>query len=300
MVRRDWILLALGAALAAFTILRGVEPHDEGLMLAAGDRNADGQWPYRDFWTNYLPGQALVLGGLSKVFGPSLLAWRVVRVLVAAVGALLAERLVHEQAGPRWALAAWLAVAAASAWPLTAGPPAPAIALALAALLARGRDGGILAGVAFVFRPEIGVAAAIGVALRGEARRALTAFVVVAAVLLAPFVLVAPGDFADQVIGFLGIQHLQRTPFPLSAPSHDPNKVLEAFFPLILVLVSAGYAAWALWRRPPRPALMALPLAIAGVAYLFSRTDEFHLLALTVPLAVLVAIAAAREPEPVV
>src|SRR3954469_7234281 len=298
MGRRDWILLALGAALAAFTILRGVEPHDEGLMLAAGDRIADGQWPYRDFWTNYLPGQALLLGGLSKIFGPSLLAWRIVRVLVAAVGALLAERLVHEHAGPRWALAAWLAVAAAFAWPLNAGPTAPAIALALAALLARRRDGGILAGVAFIFRPEIGVAAAIGVAIRGDARRALTAFAVVAAALLAPFVLVAPGDFADQVIGFLKIQHLQRTPFPLSAPSHDPNKVLEAFFPLILVLVSAGYAAWALGRRPPWSALTALPLAVAGLAYLFSRTDEFHLLALTVPLAVLVAIAGARESQP--
>src|SRR4051812_8393568 len=242
MGRRDWILLTLGAALAAFTILRGIEPHDEGLMLAAGERIADGQWPYRDFWTNYLPGQALLLGGLSKVFGPSLLAWRIVRVLVAAVGALLAERLVHQEAGPRWALAAWLAGAAAFAWPLNAGPTAPALALALAALLARGRDGGVLAGVAFIFRPEIGVAAAIGVAIRGDARRVLMAFAVVAAAMLAPFVLVAPGDFADQVIGFLKIQHLQRTPFPLSAPSHDPNKVLEAFFPLILVVVTAGYA----------------------------------------------------------
>src|SRR3954470_1690167 len=284
MVRRDWILLALGAALAAFTILRGVEPHDEGLMLAAGDRIADGQWPYRDFWTNYLPGQALVLGGLSKVFGPSLLAWRIVRVLVAAVGALLAERLVHQEAGPRWALAAWLAAAAAFAWPLNAGPTAPALALALAALLARGRDGGILAGVAFIFRPEIGVAAAIGVAIRGDARRALTAFAVVAAALLAPFILVAPGDFADQVIGFPGIQHLQRTPFPFSAPSHDPNKVLEAFFPLILVVAAAGWAVWAALRRPSRDALALVPLALAGLAYLLSRTDEFHQLALAVPL----------------
>lgn len=301
--RRDWILLALGAGLAAFTILRGVEPHDEGLMLAAGERIAGGQWPYRDFWTNYLPGQALVLALLSKVFGPSLLAWRVLRVLVAAVGALLAERLVRREAGPRWSLAAWAAAAAAFAWPLTAGPTAPALALALGALLARRpAAGGALAGLAFLFRPETGIAAAVGVAIRAgdrrDAARTVGVFAVVAAVLLAPFAIAAPGDLADQVVGFLGIQHLQRTPFPLSAPSADPNKVLESFFPLILVAAAAGWAVWSVVRRPSRNALAVVPLALTGLAYLLSRTDEFHLLALTVPLAILLALAAAREPRP--
>lgn len=303
--RRDWLLLVLAAALAAFTILRGTEPHDEGLMLAAGERIAHGEWPYRDFWSNYLPGQALVLAALSKIFGPSLLAWRVLRVAVGAVGALLAHRLVRRDAGEGWALAAWVAAAAAFAWPLGPGPTAPALTLALGALLARRPGvGGALAGAAFCFRPEAGIAAALGVALRAggprEAARAAGVAATVGVVALAPFVVVAPADLFDHVFGFIGIQHLQRTPFPLSAPSWDPNKVLESFFPLVLVVALAAWGAWAAARRPAREALAAAPLALAGLGYLLSRPDEFHLLALSVPLAVLLALAAAREPRPVV
>jgi hypothetical protein len=72
------LLFVLAAALSGFTILREISPHDEGLMLQAGSRIAAGQWPYRDFWTNYMPGQPLVLALLQQIFGPSLLAWRVV------------------------------------------------------------------------------------------------------------------------------------------------------------------------------------------------------------------------------
>ena len=49
-------LLLAAAALSAFTITRGYQPHDEGLMLAWAHRIAAGEWPYRDFWINYGPG----------------------------------------------------------------------------------------------------------------------------------------------------------------------------------------------------------------------------------------------------
>src|ERR1700722_14710174 len=88
-------LLVLAAGLAAFTIVQGISPHDEGLMLQAGSRIASGQWPYRDFWTNYPPGQPLVLALLQDIFGASLLVWRVVAVATDAAVALLAFRLAH-------------------------------------------------------------------------------------------------------------------------------------------------------------------------------------------------------------
>lgn len=325
--RRDALLVVLGAALAALTIRRGIGPHDEGLMLQAGERIADGQWPYRDFWTNYLPGQALVLGALTKVLGPSLLVWRIVRVVVAAVTALLVHRLVRRGGGGEaWALAAWAAAAGAMAFAQGPGPTAPALALALAALLARGpARGGALAGVAFFFRPEIGLAAALGVALgagrgagpgvqeaeaadapdaaprgRRPAARALGAAAVVGAVLLAPFALVAPGDLLDQVPGFLAIQDLQRLPFPLSVASADPNKVLEALFPAVLVAACAVAVATAIGVRGSGRAGAVAPLApltLAGLAYLIGRTDEFHQLALAVPLAAVLAILGARGPR---
>src|SRR3954453_8073659 len=84
------LLFAAAALLSALTVLNGLNPHDEGLTLQAASRIADGQLPYGDFWWNYGPGQPLLLAGLQEVFGPSLLPWRVLRVLLDAGVATLA------------------------------------------------------------------------------------------------------------------------------------------------------------------------------------------------------------------
>lgn len=295
---RPAALLAASALLSGFTILRGYAPHDEGLMLAWAARVAHGQWPYRDFWSNYAPGQTVVLAGLWKVFGPSLLAWRVLRVATDAVVSLLAYRLVRRGASERLALLAWLAVAGAMAFPSGPGPNAPALALGLGALLAmpeRPRLAGALGGLAFVFRPEIGAAVALGAAVRAERgprRRLLGVAVLVAAVGLAPFAIAAGGDMWHQVAGFLGIQHLQRLPFPFAPHTTDLNKVFEREFPLILLVCTVALAVWTAARRRWHP---ALPLAIVGVLYLVGRPDEFHFVPLSVALAVILAGAAAGE-----
>ncbi|MCW2999507.1 MAG: hypothetical protein JWN65_3056, partial [Solirubrobacterales bacterium] len=169
MTRRDAVLLLGGALLAAVALRDGVAPHDEGLMLAWAQRVSDGQLPYRDFWCNYGPGQPLALGALTAVVGPSLLAWRIVRVLVGAIAAWLAYRLVADETrelpgGGHWALGAWAASAGMLAWPLLPAPTVPALALGLGALwLARRRPAwaGVLAGAAGLWRPELGVAFAI-------------------------------------------------------------------------------------------------------------------------------------------
>ncbi len=53
-------------------------------MLEGAWRIAHGQWPYRDFWGNYPPGQFVVLAALNKLFGASLLSWRLLRVALDA------------------------------------------------------------------------------------------------------------------------------------------------------------------------------------------------------------------------
>src|SRR4051794_41833815 len=63
------ILFVLGALLSGVTIRWGINPHDEGLMLQAGERIADGQLPYRDFYANYGPGQYFLVGGLDVKIG---------------------------------------------------------------------------------------------------------------------------------------------------------------------------------------------------------------------------------------
>ncbi|HEU4975919.1 MAG TPA: hypothetical protein VFT50_12570 [Baekduia sp.] len=290
-------LLVLAAAFAALDLRAGIGPHDEGLMLQWGHRIASGEWPYRDFWCNYLPGQPL----LQALLGTSLITWRIVRVLTGAVAAVLAYLLVRQDADDdRWALAAWAGVAAAMAWPLSPGPNASATALALGALLAaRRRTGwaGAIAGLAFLFRPEIGVAALIGVVVRAPGHRwrgPLAAAAGVAVAGLLPFFVVAPHAFLDQTFGFADEQGLQRLPFPVAPHTADPNKVFERLFPALLVVATALWAAVAGARRR---GLEHAALILSGLAYLLARTDEFHLIPLAAVLSAGLVAVAAREPR---
>jgi hypothetical protein len=319
------LLLVLGAALSAFTILQGIAPHDEGLMLQAGARIASGQWPYHDFWLNYPPGQPLVMGALHEMFGASLLSWRVLTVAINAVVALEAYHLARRRAPESYALLAWLAVAAAMAFPFLPGPNPAALALAFGGLLAsrkRPLAGGLLAGLAFLFRFEIGVAAVIGAVLEAPRGRRLTTLgggVVGAVVPLVPFYLAAPHAMFHDTIGFYAIQGLQRLAFPLSFHGPlRPSKLIEFYIPLILVvslaLWGAAMAAAVLTRRykpharaalhggitaqlrarQPGPGMWSLaPLAVVGLGYLLGRTDEFHLVPLAAVLPVMLAWAAA-------
>src|SRR3954468_13081016 len=198
-------------------------------MLQAAARIASGEWPYRDFWFNYGPGQPLVLAALWKATGPSLLAWRIVRVALDATVSVLAFALVR-RAAPAWlALLAWAAAAAAMAWPTGPGPNPAALALVLAALLvapARPLGAGALCGLAAAFRPEIGAAGALAVALTGAGWRALAVAAGTGLLAFLPFVIAAPGGLWDDTAGFLGVQDLQRLPLPTDYDGgFDLNKV---------------------------------------------------------------------------
>jgi len=299
-----WLLAGLwfvAAILAGVTLREGIAPHEEGLMLQAAQRVADGQLPYRDFWCNCGPGQPFALGALTKLVGPSLVTWRLVRLALDATVALLAFSLARRHAPLPWALAAWLGAAGAMAFPTGAGPNPAALALGLGAIALARRapaGAGALAGAAALFRPDLGAAAAVGVLIatgRGGAVRALLASTVTAALLYLPFVLLAPRELLDQTVGFLGVQDLQRLPFPLDyAGGADPSKVLELYGPAILIAGLAAWAVSALARRPSLEEWALAPLAIAGALYLLARTDELHLAPLAVVLPAMLAIAAAE------
>jgi hypothetical protein len=315
--RLPFALFAGAALLSAVTMLDGIQPNDEGLMLQAAARIAAGEVPYRDFWWFYPPGQPLLLGGLWHVLGPSLLEWRVLRVLCDATVALLAWRLaLRGGAPPRAALAAWLAVALAMAYPSGPHPYPLTLVLCLAALLVfedRPLLAGVLAGAAAFWRLEfaayliLGILVACAVARAPQrAGRFAGAAALTGVVLYTPIVALAGvGRSWDLLIDYplTDFSAYQSLPFPLNYDgplntgsiggflSDSAENLLLFYLPLVLVIgLAAGLVALA--RTSSREAAWRLAVAIFAIGmghYLITRPDVFHTAPLAVMASVLVA-----------
>ena len=316
--------LYVGAALiSAFTMLRGIDHFDEGLMLQAARRVSLGETPYRDFLWSYGPANPYLLGGLFQLLGDSLLHWRVLRVLADAGVALLAFVLVRRHAGDRWALLAWLAVACQMAQPRNANPYAFTLLAVLAAiaLVSGGRPlrtrvlwAGVLTALAAAYRLDFALYgfAAVAVMLAFETRRprpvALYAGVSAGLGLLVylPFAIaIGPADLYDALVGTsLRERDYWTLPFPWSygGPLGSPTgwkDALDYYVPALLVIglaVAGAALAWRVLRerRPPEPLWAGLAvLALGHLSYLLSRTDEGHTTPLFVALALMLPPAAA-------
>ena len=312
-----WIAAAL---VSGFTIRRSLEGFDEGFLLQAATRIADGQWPWRDFGWPYGPGQPLVVAGAFKLLGPSVVWWRLLRVAVDATTALLAWALVRERAGNRLGLAAGAAAALTAAQPVSANAANTALMLGLLAvwLASRARPGwaGAAAALAVFWRPDLGAAAALAAAATAawprdavavRARPALVALGAAAAgvlVLYAPFlVAVGPGTVFDALV----VQSTRdgawwRLPFPAGYPgqlraghlARDLKDVLGWLEPYV-ALAGSALAVVVLGRRRAAPGLAIL--ALGCVAYLLSRADELHAQLLLIVACPLLALAAAVAPR---
>jgi len=311
------LLFAGAALLSAITILDGVQPNDEGLMLQAAARIADGQVPFEDFWWYYPPGQPYLLGGLWEVFGPSLLAWRVVRVLVDATVAVLAYELARRRAPVRLALVVWLVAACAMAFPSQPHPFPIALAAALGALLTFERRpllAGVLLGICAAWRLEFAAYAGLGVAVahvlsaepQADRSRRFGRVAAAAVALYLPVVIAAGlGRSWEMLIEYplLDFGDYQSLPFPLDYDgplntsgiggflSDSAENLIHFYLPLALVIGMVGgliALAARFTRNDPWPAAVAV-FAIGMGHYLLVRADLFH----TAPLAIMVAILAA-------
>ena len=316
-MRLPWLLFAGTAVVVFGAAMYGIQPNDEGLMLQAAARIADGQVPYRDFWWFYPPGQPLLLGALWATLGPSLLAWKVVRALAAGAVAVLAWRLARRGGAPDWAAGlTWLVSTAALAYPSGPHPYPITLALCLGALLCLERPAlaGALTGVAAFWRLEFAAYLALGALLayavrEYRSRAALHyagAAIAVAGALFAPFVVMAgPGDAFELLIRYplLDFGDYQSLPFPLDYDgtlntsslggflSDSAESLLLFYLPLALVLaLAAGLAAGALtFRRDEWWRVAVAVFSLGMLHYLLARADAFH----TAPLAVMIAVLAA-------
>src|SRR4051812_40317601 len=339
------VLFAAGLLISGFTILRGVEPFDEGLTLQAARRVSEGQLPYSGFLWAYGPAHPYLLAALFKAFGTSLLWWRIIRVLVDAGVALLVFAIVRREAPVPVAVAAWLAAACAMAQPTGTNPFAPALLFTLAAVwcAARASDrrglivAGLLCALAAAWRLDFGIyaliavgaAASVGSAklrtpyMLGASRVALAkaaaqpalvvgaAFAVLTTLVYLPFVIAdGPADAWRDLIGrSLSQGRYWHLPFPLGydgrfrlwppgSLAHDAKDLLAFYVPLLLVIgLAAAIAVVALRRLQRDPLIVGLAvLGLTYIAYLLSRTDEFHSTPLIVVLAALLTILALRVP----
>ncbi len=311
-----------GALISGFTLGRGLDVFDGGILLQAASRIAAGETLYADFSWPYGPGQPMLVAATFELFGANDLAWRVLRVASDATAALCVWWLVRPRAGARWALAAWAAAALIVAQPTTANPAPVAFALALgaAAVAVAGRPvpAGALAALAVWWRPDAGlVAGAAVLAALLVARRPRAAAVAagtaagLALLLYLPWVVAAgPGGLWEALAGSsareggfwrLPFPVLYDGPLPLWPPGELATRLKDAaLYQLPLAgVVGLGAAAVALGRRPG-PAGAALLVAGAGaLVYLLSRSDELHaqpLLVIVSALAALGAAATAHRP----
>ena len=321
------VLFAAGLLVSGFTLLRQVEPFDEGLTLNAARRVAGGQVPYRDFLWAYGPAHVYLLAGLFKAFGTSLLWWRILRVLTDAAVALVVFLIVRREAPLRVAVIAWLVAICAMAQPTGANPFAPALLFSLCAVwcAARGEGrrmpiaAGLLCALAGAWRIDFGIyavaACAAAAFIRGDTRRwrgvvtVIGSFAAVTAIVYLPFVITdGPADAWRDLIGrSLNQGHYWHLPFPLDYDgklrlwppgsfAHDAKDVLDFYTPLILVIGIAVAVVAIARRRLQRDALIVglTVLALTALAYLLSRTDEFHATPLIIVLATLLPLLALR------
>jgi hypothetical protein len=309
-------LFLAGALISGFTVLREIDPFDEGLGLQAARRVAAGQVPYRDFLWAYGPLQPYLLAGLSKLFGVSLLDWRILRVLADGGVALTAYLLVRPHAPRPVAFTVWLAVACEMAQPRSANPfPFALLAVLVALWLIAGSRApatrrrwvaaALLTAVAAGLRLDFGIYGLAGIALvlgleTGPAAALRYGVVAIGAILLLylPFaVLDGPGALYHALIGTsLSTGSAWRLPFPLHyRPSPGAGMFqtlkhgLDFYVPLLLASGLAACIAWlVMTRRREASPLMAgtIVFGIGTLAYLVSRADEFH----AQPLFVVVAI----------
>jgi len=142
--------------------------YDEGLALYAAERIVRGDLPYLDFQLHYTPGQFYVVAALFQAFGHSLFVERMwdaaVRALIVVAGFALARTLMPAGRAAAAALFIMLRLGAAGFHGLAMLPGLAFGLLSGACLLAsfpRCRRGwlisaGLLAGIAVLFRQDIG------------------------------------------------------------------------------------------------------------------------------------------------
>lgn len=146
----------------------GLNVYDEGLSVYGATRILNGEFPYRDFWTIYAPGQFYALAFLFALFGPFLIVERVFTGIIHLSIPICTYLLSKKMVSWRLALLAWgLSLLWMGAFGFWGYPATVAVLLSLLSSLFLTRFfsikekrhlwlGGIFTGIIALFRHDLG------------------------------------------------------------------------------------------------------------------------------------------------
>ena len=306
-------------------------PYDEGIITVAAQRVLAGEVPYRDFFIiMYPPGQVYAVAFILKFISYSFTAIRIYAVLVSVGISLIVYLMSLSLSGNLLvSLFAWF-IALVSSAPRLGAIPAPiwpGVLLGMAALYAyqkcisgpgawRILGVGVLAGLAALFRHDIGIfaIAAIGLTMIAQLFSDRKSFRDVFLFLGGIFIVIAPclgylvfnsavRDMWASLFLFPFV-HMKTAAIGFPAPCWDLRMIFHGslhfikvnqYYTPVIIYVSAGFHFLACIFRErglSRKNSMLLPVIVFG-ALTFNqvrvRTDPAHLLTVIYPALVLFA-----------
>jgi hypothetical protein len=241
-----WTLLAVAIVAAIGSVNFGgfISAYDGGIGASSATFLLHGLLPYRDYWLLYGPASGVLIAIPTWVFGPSIELARVIGLAALCAQAAVAFRLARVWAAPGPAVA--LSIAAVVMLPALLGLDASAWLIAMTfALMAiylsvgTGRSGvlvGLLVGLAFLSRLDVGVYALVATLLPRDRTKVLIGFAVIAIPFIAYLVVTTPvAALVEQLIWYpiVGPRQFRGVADPGIAMGQPAATILT--LPLILI-----------------------------------------------------------------
>ena len=288
---RQAVIVGLAGALVSATALlfpigTPIGLFDGGLASSGGTFLLHGALPYRDFWWLYGPLAPPVAGAFSAVFGPSILLVRLLGLAMHALQAGAGFVLLRSRM-PAWAAAA-VAVGGASLSAAIGGLEftawAMALALALVGLAIRQADrgsalAGVVIGLAFAARFDVGGYALIAALAFGPRRTFLAGFFGVAAPVALLMLATTPlAWLVEQVLWFPLVGQRVFRSVPLPELSGGAGSLLVFALLVVVPKVALVIATAQMIRIRFRDGLLVTLTVFAVLCQLqtLSRADYFH------------------------
>lgn len=253
---------------------------DESLLLVYPQRILDGQWPNRDFFTGYGPGQFWLLAGVYKIVGASVITERLVGWLLHIAIVFGVVRIARPRgrfvAGTAGCFSAF--ILAFLDLPAFAWLGALSLAIwSIAVMVGKRTRGasvvaGLMVGLVFAIRPEFGPVAILcqlPLMWRSQFKVSWLLGLGLGAIPVAIHLTVAGPEF---IKNFLFVMRVASA--GAAVPPHVPPALRVAAFSLVAAALALAWKA-ARERDPGLAAVTALSILILPQA--FQRTDLTHI-----------------------